>query len=242
MAACGRSRPCRRSKIHHPRPPGAQRDRAVGRCRVPAGRRRRRSAPAADQGRPSHGAGSRLELGVPAAAPADGRVFFVIPWLGKTLIGTTDTITDEGPDALTVSSEDIHYLLEAWHHYFPGDSDSPVLGTFVGLRPLIRAQPHEPSARSREFRIFESKCGLVSVAGGKFTTFRAMAEEITDRLGRRLGKRGKCRTRRLRLHGARPQPGRSSLLRRIGIVTIICPGAGCGSIRCSRCKQTGWKD
>ena len=138
--------------------------------------------------------------------PRDGRVFFVIPWLGKTLVGTTDTITEEDLDDLAVLPEDISYLREAWRHYFPGDAEPCVLGSFVGLRPLIRAKPGEPSARSREFRIFTSPSGLVSVAGGKYTTFRAMAEQITNRIGRRLGKRGRSVTRALRLDSAPQQP------------------------------------
>jgi glycerol-3-phosphate dehydrogenase len=138
--------------------------------------------------------------------PRDGRVFFVIPWLGKTLVGTTDTVSPETPDALTVQVEEIEYLLEAWHYYFPDAGDAPVLGSFAGLRPLIRAKPSEPSARPREFRIFTSPGGLITVAGGKYTTFRAMAERITDAIAPRLGKRVRCRTKRLTLASAPRQP------------------------------------
>src|SRR5439155_910241 len=128
----------------------------------------------------------RLPAALLLLHPRDGRVFFVIPWLGKTLVGTTDTNTVESPDALTVQPDEIDYLMEAWRHYFPNAGDVPVLGAFAGLRPLIRAKPGEPSARSREFRVFTSPSGLVSVAGGKYTTFRAMAEQITDVLAPRL--------------------------------------------------------
>src|SRR5262245_47766544 len=94
------------------------------------------------------------DRGLPAALlllhPADGRVFFVIPWLGKTLVGTTDTFA-ERPDALTVTQEDIDYLLTGFnHHVAPGLTAGEVLGHFVGLRPLVRARPGEPSALSRE--------------------------------------------------------------------------------------------
>jgi glycerol-3-phosphate dehydrogenase len=150
------------------------------------------------------------DLGLPAAFlllhPADGRVLFVIPWLGKTLIGTTDTLTAVEPDALQVLPEEITYLLDAFHHYFalplgPGE----VLGSFVGLRPLIRARPGQPSSLSREFRIFESS-GLISVAGGKYTTYRHMAEVVTDAVTRRLGRRVPCRTHDLALDGTPPEP------------------------------------
>jgi glycerol-3-phosphate dehydrogenase len=138
--------------------------------------------------------------------PADGRVFFVLPWLGKTLLGTTDTVCDDRPEELTVTPVDVAYLLDAFNHYFspplrPGD----LLGSFVGLRPLIRARAGEPSALSREFRLFTSPSGLLSVAGGKYTTYRHMAEEITDVVVRRLRRRAFGRTRTFRLDGA---PGR----------------------------------
>lgn len=145
--------------------------------------------------------------GFPAAFlflhPKDGRVFFVIPWLGKTVIGTTDTVSDDGPDQLCVTPDDVAYLLEGYNHHFShalGTED--VLGSFVGLRPLIRARPGEPAAMSREFRLFRSPSGLLSVAGGKYTTYRRMAEIITDEIVRRLGRRRPGRTRHHRLDGA----------------------------------------
>lgn len=140
--------------------------------------------------------------------PADGRVFFVIPWLGKTLIGTTDTFAEGSPNALTVTADDLLYLLTGHNHYFePVLAETDVLGRFVGLRPLIRARPGQPSALSREFKLIESPTGLVSVAGGKFTTFRSMAEQATDCIVRRLGGKVCCQTRNYRLHGAPDEPG-----------------------------------
>jgi glycerol-3-phosphate dehydrogenase len=139
--------------------------------------------------------------------PADGRILFVIPWLGKTLIGTTDTIPDEGPDALTVRPEEVEYLLEAHNHYFaPPLGSDEVLGAFAGLRPLIYSRPGEPSSLSREFRLFRSPSGLLSVAGGKFTTYRRMAEIVTDAVVRRLGRRRPGRTRGFPLDGTPQQP------------------------------------
>ncbi len=135
--------------------------------------------------------------------PVDGRVLFVIPWMGKTLVGTTDTLDETNPDRLTVTREDVAYLLEAHNHYFtPALGPAGVLGRFVGLRPLIRARRDDPSAISREFRFFTSRSGLLSVAGGKYTTYRHMAEVITDRVCRSLGGRGLCRTRAFALDGA----------------------------------------
>jgi glycerol-3-phosphate dehydrogenase len=135
--------------------------------------------------------------------PADGRVFFVIPWMEKTLIGTTDTITGESPDSLSVTPAEIGYLLEGYNRYFmTALQSSDVLGTFAGLRPLMRSSSGKPSSLSREYRIVESSSGLISVAGGKYTTYRRMAEVITDTISRRLGRRGPCRTRDFQLDGA----------------------------------------
>ena len=139
--------------------------------------------------------------------PRDGRVFFVIPWLGKTLVGTTDTEDVTAPDELTVTPADIDYLLEGHnHHLRPALSAGDVLGHFVGLRPLLRSRPAEPSSVSREFRLFGSPSGLLSVAGGKYTTYRHMAEVITDAVVQRLGLRRRCHTRLQRLDGAPEEP------------------------------------
>jgi glycerol-3-phosphate dehydrogenase len=135
--------------------------------------------------------------------PADGRVFFVIPWLGKMLVGTTDTACDDRPENLAVTPGDVAYLLDAFNHYFtPPLQKEELLGSFVGLRPLIRARAGEPSALSREFRLFTSPTGLLSAAGGKYTTYRHMAEEITDAVVGRLGRRTFTRTRTFPLDGA----------------------------------------
>ena len=135
--------------------------------------------------------------------PADGRVFFVLPWLGKTLIGTTDTEWSGAPDDAGVEPEDVAYLLTGHNHYFdPPLSQTDLLGTFAGLRPLLRTEGTDPSARSRDYRIVEGPHGLLTVVGGKYTTYRSMAETITDAAVRRLGLRRRCRTRDLRLDGA----------------------------------------
>ncbi|MBI3821377.1 MAG: glycerol-3-phosphate dehydrogenase [Planctomycetes bacterium] len=139
--------------------------------------------------------------------PRDGRVFFVIPWYGKTLIGTTDTFAEPGPAVLQVLPDEVAYLLEGYNAYFEETLRSDeVMGTFAGLRPLIRARPGEPSSLSREFCIHEAAGGLVTALGGKYTTFRAIAEAIVDRLAAILGESGHCRTVGLRLVGAPKAP------------------------------------
>ncbi len=151
------------------------------------------------------------DRGLPAAFlvlhPTDGRVFFVIPWLGKTLIGTTDTLCESGADQLHVTPAEVAYLLEGHNHFFvPPLQPADVLGSFVGLRPLVRSSSDAPAAISREFRIFDSPSGLLSVAGGKYTTYRRMAEIITDTVADRLGKRRPGKTRHFRLDGAPSGP------------------------------------
>src|SRR5262249_40969267 len=115
----------------------------------------------------------------------DHRVFFVIPWMGKTLIGTTDTLTPAGPDELQITPEDVAYLLEGFNaHLRPGLEEKEILGAFVGLRPLLGSKPDEPSHISREWRLWQGTSGLWAVAGGKYTTFRSMAKHIVKTLAK----------------------------------------------------------
>lgn len=139
--------------------------------------------------------------------PADGRVFFVLPWLGRALIGTTESLCDEPPDEVRVTAADIAYLLAGHNHYFsPPLQPEDLLGSFVGLRPLLAANSTSPSSVSREFHVTVGPSGLMTVGGGKYTTYRHMAEVITDRLVHRLGLSLRCRTHSFRLDGAPGQP------------------------------------
>jgi glycerol-3-phosphate dehydrogenase len=143
-----------------------------------------------------------VRAGLVLLHPRDGRVVFVLPWLGKTLIGTTDTDAGEPPDALTVTDADVEYLLEGYnHHFIRGLAPADLLTSFAGLRPLLRSRPGEPSARSREFRVLTGAAGLITVAGGKYTTYRHMAEVVVDEVVRRLGLARRCRTRDFPLLG-----------------------------------------
>ncbi|MBA3815402.1 MAG: glycerol-3-phosphate dehydrogenase [Parachlamydiaceae bacterium] len=140
-------------------------------------------------------------------APQDGRIFFVLPWEGYSLIGATDTFFND-PEATEVDKADVTYLLEAFHHHFPhfNIGAEAIISTFVGLRPLV-ANHHskKPSLISRDHAIQFSKGGLITVLGGKFTTHRKMAEEVVDRIishmdPLRVFKH--CRTHELPLPGA----------------------------------------
>lgn len=155
--------------------------------------------------------------------PADGRVFFVLPFGNKTLLGTTDTVCDSSPDKLNVTPEDVEYLLSGFNHYFtPSASASDLLNSFAGLRPLIRSRPGQPSDLSREFHLHASPSGLLTAAGGKYTTYRRMAEIITDTVVRRLGQSRRCRTRSFRLDGAPCQPWPQFRASTIHTLTSTC--------------------
>jgi glycerol-3-phosphate dehydrogenase len=143
-----------------------------------------------------------LPAGLLLLHPRDGHVFFVLPWLGKTLLGTTDNDFSGSLDQLAVTEEETDYLLEGYqYHLQPALTRADVLHGFVGVRPLIRSRPGDPTARSRDCQILEGRSGLISVIGGKYTTYRHMAERVTDVVMQRLGRARPCRTRDLRLEG-----------------------------------------
>ena len=150
----------------------------------------------------------------------DRRVLFVIPWGEHALIGTTDTDHPGGPDVpCTVEPDDVAYLLETVNHYFPAAGLAPadVVSAFAGLRPLVAPEPGRrflPSDVSREEAIFVSRAGLISLAGGKLTTYRLVAAEVVDRVIAALGRLGdprrfgRSRTATLPLPGGRDHPAR----------------------------------
>ncbi len=112
------------------------------------------------------------------------RVFFVIPWFGKTLIGTTDTEYTGDPDTVHVDQADVDCLLKAFNTYFPGHplSSGNIISTFAGLRPLYQHGRKQASAASREHEIYTSDSGLITLLGGKFTTYRKIAEEVVNQV------------------------------------------------------------
>jgi glycerol-3-phosphate dehydrogenase len=129
--------------------------------------------------------------------PDDKRVMFCVPEpeLDRVLVGTTDTETDEPPEALTVGEEDVEYLVRAVQWLFPkqrlGTAD--IVDRWAGVRPLLQQQGSE-SNRSREHSIIREGC-VLTVAGGKLTTSREMAEDTVDLLAEVLGRElPECRT------------------------------------------------
>jgi glycerol-3-phosphate dehydrogenase len=113
-----------------------------------------------------------------------GRIVFVIPWGGLrelSLVGTTDVDHTGGPDHVHISAEETAYLLGIVRRLFPSARDTEPISTFSSLRPLVPAAGSATKA-SREHRIWKAEDGVVRVAGGKFTTYRAMSEEAADLL------------------------------------------------------------
>ncbi len=120
----------------------------------------------------------------------DGRVMFVLPWGEFSYIGTTDTDTDQTPDNVHATADDVVYLLRSANAAFPNArlSEADVLATWAGLRPLIApgAAALAESQVSREHLIQVGPGGMVTIAGGKLTTYRSMATQLVDEVTKQL--------------------------------------------------------
>ena len=124
-------------------------------------------------------------------SPIDGRVMFVVPWGDLTYVGTTDTEDLIDPDQARATADDVVYLLRSANAFFPEARLQPddVVSTWAGIRPMVAApEAKDPSAVPREHRILDSDSGMISVVGGKLTTYRAMAAQVVDIVARRLRK------------------------------------------------------
>ncbi len=153
----------------------------------------------------------RAHNALPIMSPQDQRLLFLVPWGNYALIGTTDTDYDGDYDRIRASGEDVDYILEAANHALPRArlDRHDVISTYAGLRPLVvegGGKDVKESQVSREHSIYESHSGLISIAGGKLTTARSMAEELIDLAARRLEERhgvraGACATKRAPVFG-----------------------------------------
>jgi glycerol-3-phosphate dehydrogenase len=112
----------------------------------------------------------------------DGRVMFCLPASTHTVIGTTDTWTEESPEDVHASAADVDYLLRSANSYFPAAGLTPddVVSAWAGIRPLVATRSNNPTAASREHSIVVDQSGVISVTGGKLTTYRSMAAEVVD--------------------------------------------------------------
>ena len=157
--------------------------------------------------RPSRGthitiSAERLPIEVGAIVPAGaGRSIFALPWLGRTLVGTTDNDYDGRLEHVPPDQDDVGYLLEACNEFF-GESltSADVTGAYAGVRPLISTgDPKKSVDISRKAELYETSSGLVTITGGKLTTWRRMAKLAVDRIVEREGREAPCRTHEIPL-------------------------------------------
>jgi glycerol-3-phosphate dehydrogenase len=146
----------------------------------------------------------------------DGRVMFAIPWHGHTLVGTTDTPVAEAALEPRPLAAEIDFVLETAAQYLQrAPTRQDVLSAFAGIRPLVRSgEGRLTAALSRDHTIEIDASGLLTITGGKWTTYRHMAEDAVDQAAGRAGLPSRpCLTRTLRIHGydASPQTGALSV-------------------------------
>ena len=146
--------------------------------------------------------GVTLPLVAGVIAPAGGgRTIFVLPWLGQTLIGTTDNDYEGDLERVQPAAEDVTYLLDAVNAFFatalePGD----IAGAYAGVRPLISTgDPRKSVDISRKAELYETSSGMVTITGGKLTTWRRMAKMTVDRIVEREGRDAPCQTHQVPL-------------------------------------------
>ena len=162
----------------------------------------------------------RNDIAAIVPVPKDKRSIFVVPWGDFTYIGTTDTDYDGPIDDPQCTPEDVKYLLDAMNMAMaePLTVDD-VIGTWAGLRPLVTGGTvgQKTADLSRRHKVVASKTGLVTVTGGKLTTYRKMAEDTTNAVLKTIGRKAACRTKNLRLLGAAgPAPDDEHLASRYG--------------------------
>jgi glycerol-3-phosphate dehydrogenase len=143
-----------------------------------------------------------LPLIAGAIIPAGGsRSIFALPWLGRSLVGTTDNNYDGDIDHVQPSGQDVDYLLSAVNDFFgTALTSGDLAGAYAGVRPLISSGDSRKSVDiSRKAELYETSSGLITITGGKLTTWRRMAKMAVDRLVERDGRQAPCRTHEIPL-------------------------------------------
>jgi glycerol-3-phosphate dehydrogenase len=126
----------------------------------------------------------------------EGRAIFALPWYGRTLVGTTDNDYDGDIDRPRPGEDEIAYLLDAVNAFFGASlTQSDLVGAFAGVRPLLSSgDPKRSVDISRRAELYETSSGMLTITGGKLTTWRRMAKQTVDRLVEREGREARCRT------------------------------------------------
>jgi glycerol-3-phosphate dehydrogenase len=126
----------------------------------------------------------------------EDRHIFALPWYGRTLVGTTDNDYEGDIDHPEPGAEDTEYLLDAVNAFFGIElSDSDLVGAYAGVRPLIATgDPRKSVDISRKAELYETSSGMLTITGGKLTTWRRMAKQTVDRLVEREGREAPCHT------------------------------------------------
>ena len=174
----------------------------------------------------------RNDIAVIISVPGDKRSLFLVPWVKRPdggfdhcYIGTTDTDFVDDLDRAQTNDDDLEYVLTAVDHHLTSTiTRGDVTGVWAGLRPLVKQAASARTADlSRRHAITTSPSGVVTVTGGKLTTYREMAEDTVDIVLGRLGRRARCRTARLRLVGATAASagGEAGSLSRYGSETAL---------------------
>jgi glycerol-3-phosphate dehydrogenase len=143
-----------------------------------------------------------LPLDAGAIVPVgDGRSIFALPWLGRTLVGTTDNNYEGDVDHVQPSAEDVDYLLGAVNEFFGMSlTAQDATGAYAGVRPLISGGDSRKSVDiSRKAELYETSSGMLTITGGKLTTWRRMARLVVDRIAERDGRDAPCRTEEIPL-------------------------------------------
>ena len=146
-----------------------------------------------------------------------GRIIFLIPWGENgdlTLVGTTDVDHSGSPDDVRISRDETEYLTGIVRHLFPEYREKPI-SSYSALRSLIAEEGRSATSTSREHRIWETSDGILHVAGGKYTTYREMSEELVDTLLREIapGRDLPCRTAQTPIPVASPPSDATSRTR-----------------------------
>lgn len=140
----------------------------------------------------------KTALVVPAG---EGRMMFTLPWMGRTLVGTTDVEYDGDLAHVAPPLDDVEYILRALNDYFGTElTTAQITGAYAGVRPLISTgDPKKSVDISRTSEMYETASGLITMTGGKLTTWRPMAEQVVDRLVARERLDAPCRTEEIPL-------------------------------------------